>query len=307
MEDFETFFISEEEAGERFDKVLALRLKHAGSRSYFQYLIDEGRVLLNGTPVKKRIKPHAGDEVEVEYALTPELTLKPENIPLNVLYEDDSILVIDKEPGMVVHPATGNWTGTFVNALLYHCRELQELGLSDLRPGIVHRLDKETSGLLIAAKTSIAQKRLIEIFSNRQVHKEYLAVCCGNPGFGTINAPIGRHPVNRKLMAIREEGGRVAITHFKTLVYDEKLCVVNVIIATGRTHQIRVHMKHRGAPVLGDKAYGVPSLNAKFGAERPLLHAWKLGFAHPLTGESLQFEAPIPQDIQHFMNRISKR
>lgn len=260
-----TFFIAEEEAGERLDKILAKRLSGAGSRTYFQFLIDEGKVLVNGAPVKKRAKPKAGDEVEVEYILTPELELKPENIPLKILYEDEAILVVDKPPGMVVHPAAGNWTGTFVNALLYHCREAfsqqmpqipqtsQISHKNALRPGIVHRLDKDTSGLLIAAKTALTQQRLIDQFMNRQVYKEYLAICIGNPGTGTIDAPIGRHPVHRKEMTILQkgEGGRPALTHYRVLAFDERLSLVSVVIATGRTHQIRVHLKHLGQPIDG--------------------------------------------------------
>jgi len=196
-EDCDSFFINDEEAGQRLDKVLSQRLSHVGSRTYFQYLVDEGRVLLNGAPVKKRIKPKSGDEIEIEYILTPELTLKPENIPLDILFEDEYLLVANKAPGMVVHPAIGHWTGTFVNALLYHCNAsitaIQQTTKANeaLRPGIVHRLDKDTSGLLLAAKTLLAQQRLIEIFTGRRIEKEYLAFCVGNPGTGSIDAPIG--------------------------------------------------------------------------------------------------------------------
>lgn len=303
LDESDTFFISENEAGERLDKILTARLSGAGSRTYFQYLIDEGKVLLNGAPVKKRIKPKAGDEVEVQYALTPELKLQAENIPLNVVYEDDDIIVVDKDPGMVVHPAVGHWSGTFVNALLFHCRGT--LSENDtLRPGIVHRLDKDTSGLIIAAKTSLAQQKLIEMFSGRRVYKEYLALCIGNPGVGTIDAPIGRHPTNRKMMAVVEDGGRQAITHCKTLAHNEKLSLVSIVIATGRTHQIRVHMKHRGTPVLGDLIYGVPSFNAKMGIERQMLHAYRLCFEHPMTGKPLEFEAEIPKDMRKVIDKI---
>ncbi|MEI8365489.1 MAG: RluA family pseudouridine synthase [Parachlamydiaceae bacterium] len=306
-EDNDTFIISDEEAGERLDKVLVSRLGSAGSRTYFQFLIDEGRVLLNGEPAKKRIKPKSGDEVEVDYILTPELTLEAENIPLNIIYEDESIIVVDKKPGMVVHPAVGHWTGTFVNALLYYCRVETTIknNKDDLRPGIVHRLDKETSGLIVAAKTLVAQQRLIEMFTKHTVYKEYLAVCVGNPGKGTIDVPIGRHPANRKMMAVLKEGGKAAVTHFQTLAFNEKLSLVSVVIATGRTHQIRVHMKHRGMPVLGDAIYGTPSANTKFGVERQMLHAYRLRFAHPITGEPMSFEAEIPPDMQAVAKKIS--
>jgi 23S rRNA pseudouridine1911/1915/1917 synthase len=299
----DSFFISGEEAGIRLDKILANRFSQAGSRTYFQFLINEQKVLLNGAPVKKRILPKMGDEIEIEYLLTPELTLKPENLPLNIIFEDEAILVVNKMPGMVVHPAPGNWSGTFVNALLYHCREIEarhKENPATLRPGIVHRLDKETSGLLISAKTSQAQQRLIEMFANRRIYKEYLAICVGNPGSGTLDLPIGRHPSNRKLMAI-QENGRQAITHFHSLGVNEKLSLVRVVIETGRTHQIRVHMKHRKTPVLGDSLYGSPSLNAKFNAKRQMLHSYRLKFEHPLTGNPLEFQAEIPQDMQGFI------
>lgn len=308
----DTFFIDEAEAGERLDKILAKRYAAIGSRTYFQFLIEEGNVLLDGVPVKKRTKPKAGDEVEVEFVLTPELELIAEDIPLDIIYEDDALLVINKPAGMVVHPAPGHWTGTFVNALLFHCQN----GMGDwgdasasqaLRPGIVHRLDKETSGLLVAAKTTAAQQRLIEMFAGRRIYKEYLAVCVGNPGEGEINAPIGRHPVQRKMMAVVPEKGRPALTHFRTLAYDESLSLVSVVIATGRTHQIRVHMKHRGYPVLGDSTYGVPRLNAKYGAGRQLLHAHRLRFAHPLTGAPMDFEAPVPPDMQGIIDKLKKK
>lgn len=305
-DDQSSFFISEEEDGERLDKILAKRLSEAGSRTYFQYLIDQGKVLLNGQPVKKRIKPSIGDEVEVEYVLTEELTLKEENIPLNVIYEDSDLIVVNKSAGMVVHPAPGHWSGTFVNALLFHCRDGFSANHEDLlpnqalRPGIVHRLDKDTSGLLIAAKTVLAQQRLIEMFSGRNIYKEYLAICIGNPGGGTVDVPIGRHPIHRQLMAVRSEGGRQAITHFRTLAFNGHLSLVSAVIATGRTHQIRVHMRHRGTPVLGDKLYGVDAQNAKHKVERQLLHAYRLRFNHPITGAPLEFEAPLPADMRDF-------
>lgn len=289
----ELIVIQENEAGERLDKILAHRFKDVWSRTYFQYLIDEHLVLLNGEPVKKRIKPQVGDEVEIQFAATPEIDLSPENIPLDILYEDEHLLAINKPAGMVVHPAPGNWSGTFVNALLFHCGNLE---IEGLRPGIVHRLDKETSGVLIAAKSLLVQQKLVEAFAARQVYKEYLAICVGNPGEGTIEEPIGRHPVHRKHMAV-VQGGKKAITHFQTLATNGKLSVVKVILATGRTHQIRVHLKHHGTPILGDAIYGNPQVNKQYGAERQLLHAYRLQLKHPITGQVLEFEAPIPEDI----------
>lgn len=301
MDETDTIIITEEEAGERLDKVLTNRYRSLHSRTYFQNLLAEGRVLVNGVLLKKRETVKEGDEVEIAFLLTPELKITPENIPLDILYEDDAILVINKPVGMVVHPATGNWTGTFVNALLYHCSLESPAGT--IRPGIVHRLDKDTSGVLIAAKTPQAQQKLVEQFAARQVEKEYLAICCGNPGNITIDLPIGRHPVKRKVMAVREEGGRAAITHCKTLACDGKLSLVKVLIETGRTHQIRVHLKHQGTPVLGDALYGSETVNRRFGAVRQMLHAHKLGIIHPVTGKPMQFVAPIPED----MNRLTPK
>lgn len=300
--DTDLIIITNDEEGDRLDKILAHRFKEVRSRTYFQHLIDEQLVLLNGAPVKKRIKPKAGDEVEIEFIVTPEIDLLPEAIPLDILYEDEHLLAINKPAGMVVHPAPGHWTGTFVNALLYHCQHLPNDGDS-LRPGIVHRLDKDTSGVLIAAKTAIAHQKLVEAFASRKMYKEYLAISLGNPGEGEIDVPIGRHPVNRKQMAVIQSG-RAAHTFCKTLGFNGKLSVVQLIITTGRTHQIRVHLKHRGTPVLGDELYGSAQANKQYKADRQLLHAYKLRFNHPLTGQLLDLCAPIPADIKHFIKTI---
>lgn len=294
--DPEIIVITAEEKGDRLDKVLAIRYKGTYSRTYFQYLLDEHLVLLNGLPVKKRIKPEEGDEVEILFSALPGTDLKPENIKLDVLYEDNDIIVINKPAGMVVHPAPGNWTGTFVNALLGHCSDLKNENNS-LRPGIVHRLDKETSGVLIAAKNTAAQQKLVELFAGRKVYKEYLAICVGNPGKGKIELPIGRHPVQRQKMAIMKEGGKAALTFYETVKFDGTLGQVKVILATGRTHQIRVHMQHLGTPVLGDPVYGRTAINEKFKVDRQMLHAYILKLEHPITGKELTFQAPIPQDM----------
>lgn len=293
--------ISPEEAGERLDKVLAQRYKDTWSRSYFQRLIEEERVLLNGELAKKRVLLQEGDEIEIEFLLTPDLHIHPEAIPLDILYEDSDVLVINKPAGMVVHPAVGNWTGTFVNALLHHCG--LEAAEGDVRPGIVHRLDKETSGVLIAAKNPQAHQRLVAQFAQREVYKEYLAICIGNPGNGTIDASIGRHPVDRKKMAIVEEG-RKAVSHYRTLKSNGQISLVEVILETGRTHQIRVHLKHRNAPVLGDALYGSETLNKKWGTSRQLLHAQRLRLAHPREDKILDVTAPLPDDIKKYVDKI---
>jgi len=297
--DSETIIVTSHEAGERLDKLLANRFENHHSRTYFQYLIEEHLVLLNGQPVKKRIKPVEGDEIEVNFALTPQTEINPEPIPLDILYEDEDLLVVNKPAGLVVHPAPGNWTKTFVNGLLHHCQDLAD-DPTNVRPGIVHRLDKDTSGVLIAAKKSAAQQNLIEQFANRQVTKHYLAFCVGNPGKGEIEAPIARHPVHRKKMAVVETG-KPALSHYETLTYDEKMSLVKITPHTGRTHQIRVHMKHIGHPIIGDPVYGNLSFNQKLKIERQLLHASELSLVHPTTGEPLTFKAPMPQDMEHLL------
>lgn len=302
IEETDLLIVTEEEAGERLDKLLSQRFKEHYSRTYFQYLIDEHLVLLNGIPVKKRIKPQIGDEIEVQFAAAPEIKLVPEEIPLSIIYEDEYLLAINKPAGMVVHPAPGNWSKTFVNALLYHCGHLEGEQAS-LRPGIVHRLDKETSGVLVAAKTLEMQQKLITLFASRQVYKEYIAICIGKAKEGEIAAPIGRHPIHRKQMAV-VPNGKQAISFCKLLGWNEKLSLVQVIIATGRTHQIRVHLKYMGTPVLGDNLYGNSSLNHYYGAQRQLLHAAKVKFNHPLTGQELELTAPLPADMLRFIRKF---
>lgn len=300
----ELFVVDATEADVRIDKILGSRYSEVRSRTYFQYLIAEEEVLVNGKAVKKQFRPKEGDEVEVHFVLTPELEIHPEDIPLDILYEDEYLLAIHKPAGMVVHPAPGNWSGTFVNALLYHCRLSEsDFFQSQNRPGIVHRLDKDTSGVLLAAKDALTQQRLAEQFASRVTYKEYLAICCGNPGTGELNAPIGRHPVHRKLMKVVEKGeGRDSLTKYRTVATDGKISVVRIHLVTGRTHQIRVHMKHLQTPVLGDPAYGNSQLNRRYGETRQLLHARCLKIIHPHTKELLTFEAPIPADIEKYLH-----
>lgn len=292
----ELLIVTAEEAGTRLDRILAERYSEIHSRSYFQYLIREQSVLLNGEPVKKQVRPEEGDEIQVEFILTPEITVTPEAIPLEVLFEDEHLIIINKQAGLVVHPAPGNWSGTLVNALLHHCGGLETQ--NTLRPGIVHRLDKETSGALVAAKTIQAHQKLVALFAERQVKKRYLALCKGNPGEGTIDQPIGRHPVHRKQMACIESGRR-AVTHYKTLQTHEGISLVELDLETGRTHQIRVHMQKLNCPILGDSVYG-----KRDGAKRQMLHAATLKFIHPITDEPLHVEAPIPQDMAKMIKRL---
>lgn len=283
--------ILEEEAGVRIDKILTQKLPEY-SRTYFHFLLKEGAVLLNGQAVKKRHPVAFGDEIEISFIATPEMEAIPEDIPLDIVYEDEHILCINKPPGMVVHPAPGHPRGTFVNALLHHCKALPQ---SDtLRPGIVHRLDKDTSGLLLAAKTTQAHQRLIEMFSNQQIQKTYLAITLGNPKVTRIEGAIKRHPVNRKLMHIDPEG-RPALTEIEILKVEEKLSYLICRPKTGRTHQIRVHLKSKNAPILGDPIYG--QAHPK---RRLQLHAYALEFAHPITNQPLALKTAIPDDMQDF-------
>ncbi len=300
-EDPEFLFIAAEEEGTRIDKLLTERYPQY-SRTYFQSLIEMGCVLLNGEPVKKRIVPEEGDEIEICFQAIPgaSSTLVPENIPLEILFEDDHLLAVNKPPGLVTHPAPGHWTGTFVHALLWHCKEIAP-GQDPLRPGIVHRLDKDTSGVLLAAKTLTAHQRLIELFSARKMEKLYLAVCWGRPQNGIINAPIARHPVHRKEMAVLPDG-REASTEIKVAAFNEKTSLVLLKPRTGRTHQIRIHLKHIGCPILGDPVYGKKNLQE--GPDRQLLHAYRLEFDHPITGTSLRLTAPIPEDMKLWMRRL---
>lgn len=304
----ESFTVEENEPAERLDKFLASKFEQRYSRSYFQHLIENQLVLVNGKPVKKRVAVSAGDEIEIQFSYNREITLEPEEIPLDVLFEDESLIAVNKPKGLVVHPAPGNWTHTFANALLFHCRirdAWSKESLESLRPGIVHRLDKDTTGVLIAAKNLQIQQKLTEAFANRSVYKEYLAICVGNPKKATVEAPIGRHPKLRQKMAIVPEG-RYALSYIDTLHSESGLSLVKIIIATGRTHQVRLHLNHLHSPVLGDELYGNASANQKFKAERPYLHASTLKVRHPLTGNEIVFTAPIPDDMQKIIEKFMK-
>lgn len=292
--------ISIDVSGKRLDQYLAKTYPHL-SRTYFQKLISEELVLCNGKPVKKREKVAEGDEIEVCFTLTEELAIEPENIPLTILYEDEHLIAIDKPAGMVVHPAPGHYTGTFVSALLHHCAYLPE-GSDPKRPGIVHRLDKETSGVLLAAKSSRAHRALVASFAAREVEKTYLAICVGSSKEGTFSFPIGRHKSRRKEMAIVLDG-REAISGITILQKDSSFSLAEVKPKTGRTHQIRVHLRHLGAPVLGDSLYGFEAINEKFGIKRHFLHAHRITLPHPISKEPLTIEAPIPDDMKEFLSK----
>jgi len=298
-----TSIIISDDEEERIDKALAKRFSDH-SRTYFQYLIDNDFVLVNNRKVKKRQLLKKGDEVSIFFQLSPEIELEPEDIPLNILFEDEHIIAVNKPKDFVVHPAIGNRSHTFVNALLYHCQNLAP-SFDPIRPGIVHRLDKDTTGVLLAAKTEIAHRKLIEQFSKRTIEKKYLAICIGKPGSLNINEPIKRHPTKRKEMSVVEDG-KESITKLDVLAYNEELSLVMATPKTGRTHQIRVHLKHVKSPILGDSVYGSDSMNKKFKVERQLLHAFKLKFTHPITSLPFEVIAPIPDDLKKFMQFIAK-
>lgn len=300
--DQNNFLITDKEEIIRIDKLLAEKFK-AESRTYFQYLLENGSVLVNGNRVKKRFIPKIGDEIEIFFQALQDISLKAENIPLEILYEDEHIIAVNKPAGMVVHPACGNWSNTFVNALLYHCKDLVSLK-DEIRPGIVHRLDKDTTGVLLAAKTQIAQQNLINQFKDRKIKKTYLAICINHPKDQIIDLPISRHPINRKEMKV-DENGKEAITEIKVINSNEKLSLVLLTPQTGRTHQIRVHLKHINAPVLGDVIYGNKNFNDNYKVYSQLLHAHILEFLHPITNEFMKIIAPLNDEFKKFIKILS--
>ena len=285
------------------------------SRSAAAKLIEDGAVSVNGKPVlQKKHSVAYGDEVDIDLPEPKECEALPENIPLNVVYEDDYIIVINKPSGMVVHPAPGNYSGTLVNALLYHCKNsLSGIG-GVMRPGIVHRIDKDTSGLLVVAKCDEAHARLSEELKYHGIEREYRALVAGGFGDdeGTVNLPIGRHPVDRKKMAVIHDGtSREAITHYRVLERYEGISYLSLKLETGRTHQIRVHMSHKGHPLLGDSVY--QKNKTQFEVKHPALfdgqalHAIRLSLTHPKSGERMTFECPLPENFERALEILRKK
>ena len=292
-----------ENAGERIDALLPHIVPDL-TRSSAQKLVESGAVLVNGAPVRKNYKSAAGDAIEITLPDPEPVELTPQDIPLDVVYEDADVIVVNKPRGMVVHPAPGHSDGTLVNALLFHCGDsLSGIG-GEKRPGIVHRIDMDTSGLIIAAKNDAAHQSLSAQLSDHSMFRIYEAVVCGRlrEDSGTVNAPIGRHPVDRKRMAVIARGGREAVTHWDVIARYNGFTHVRCRLETGRTHQIRVHMEHIGHPVAGDLVYG--KKKPEKGLEGQCLHARELEFTHPRTGERIHLVCPLPDYFTEFLQKL---
>jgi 23S rRNA pseudouridine1911/1915/1917 synthase len=289
------FVVPKEHARRRIDLCLAKALPEF-SRSRIQQLIRAGFVRLNGASTRPQQVVRTGDQIELTNPPPEKIETRPEAIPLEILFEDNDLIVINKPVGMIVHQGAGHREHTLVNALLYHCPILSGIGGKE-RPGIVHRLDKETSGCLVAAKNDIAHRELSKQFAARTVEKIYLALVAGKVGkqSGVIEESIGRHAVHRQRMSVSSPRGRAARTEYRVLHSNKQASLLECRLHSGRTHQVRVHLHHLGHPVLGDKIYA-PRLAGNF--PRQMLHAWKLGFRHPRTGEWKNFEAPLPEDFK---------
>jgi len=300
--------VQDEYEGLRIDRFLSEQSEDL-SRSYIQKLIRENRLEVNGMPVKSSYQVRSDDAIRFEVPANQEPEILPENIPLDILYEDSCLIVINKPKGMVVHPAAGHYSGTLVNALMYHCKDLSGIN-GILRPGIVHRIDKDTSGILVCAKNDQAHRNLAEQLKEHSITRRYEAICVGTfqEPEGTVTGSIGRNPNNRKLMAINEKNGKHAITHYKVLHNFEKYAHVECSLETGRTHQIRVHMTSIHHPLLGDIIYGGRLSSYKLNGcelEGQTLHAKVLGFVHPVTEQYMEFEAPLPEYFQQLLKKLS--
>jgi len=303
--DEEIITITAMESGDRLDALLARNID-ALTRSAAVRLIEQGLVTLSGKPVKKNYKCSEGDEFAVILPELEEVPLVPQDIPLDVVFEDNDVIVVNKPRGMVVHPAPGHPDGTLVNALMFHCGDsLSGIG-GEKRPGIVHRIDKDTSGLLIAAKNDFAHRFLSAQLAGRSLSREYEAIVRGNlrEDSGRIDKPIGRHPTDRKRMAVTEKNSRTAATNWTVIARYRGYCRVKCSLETGRTHQIRVHMASIGHPLLGDYTYGAPS--PEKGLEGQCLHARRLKFIHPRTNEQVVLECPLPEYFTDVMSKLGE-
>ena len=288
-----------DESGKRLDAYLAENTEL--TRTRIQQLIKEENIKVNDKKTKSSYKIETGDTIEVFIPEKKEIDLVPQNISINILYEDNDIAVINKKAGLVIHPSHGHESGTLVNAIMFHIKDLSGIN-GEIRPGIVHRLDKDTSGLVIIAKNDKAHNRLSEMFKNKEINKTYLAIVKGSLGRdkGSLETQMGRDPKDRKKMSVLKTGGKTAITNYEVLDKNDKFSLVRVNIETGRTHQIRVHMKYLGYPILGDSVYGKESKSVK----RQMLHAYKLEFLHPVTGKEMIIKSEIPKDFSEVLEKI---
>ena len=292
--------VETEDEGKRLDIYLSDHIKDY-SRNSIKKLINDENIKVNNFFVKASYKVKPKDNVEIIFPTTTEIAIEPQNIPLDIVYEDDDIIVINKPKGMVVHPAPGNYRDTLVNALLYYTPSLSQINGS-LRPGIVHRIDKDTSGLLVVAKTDTAHIKLAQELKEHNITRKYRALTEGviKEDCGRIDEPIGRHPIDRKRMAVVSKNGKRAITHYKVLERFDKNTLIEAKLETGRTHQIRVHMEHIGHPIVGDPVYGYRK--QKFNLKGQLLHAKELSFLHPITNVPLKFKCNLPEDFFKIIN-----
>ncbi|WP_371297923.1 RluA family pseudouridine synthase [Ruminococcus sp.] len=299
----EKLFFTIEKGGERIDKYLSEQLEDM-TRSHIQKLIKENMVRVNGMAVKSNFKLSASDQIEVEIPELKEPDILPENIPLDILYEDQDILVVNKPKGMVVHPAPGHYTGTLVNAIMYHCKDNLSGINGVMRPGIVHRIDMDTTGSLLICKNDRAHQALAEQLKEHSITRKYHAIVHGRlkEDEGTIDKPIGRHPIDRKKMSVHCTNGREAITHYRVLKRFQQFTYIECQLETGRTHQIRVHMSSIGHPILGDQVYGPAKCPYKLQGQT--LHAKILGITHPTTGEYMEFDAPLPDYFQGLLEKM---
>lgn len=297
--------VTDDMADLRIDKLISEAYPDF-SRSYIQKLIKEGRAMCQEKAVKANYRPQAGDRLQLTIPEPENLSIEPENIPLDIVYEDNDVILVNKPKDMVVHPAPGHYEHTLVNALLYHCRDNLSGINGVLRPGIVHRIDKDTTGVLIVCKNDRAHNSLAEQLKVHSITRKYNAIVYNSfkEESGTVNAPIGRHPVDRKKMAINHKNGKEAITHYRVLDNFSGYAHVECSLETGRTHQIRVHMSSISHPLLGDEIYG--PAKSKFHLQGQTLHARVFGFQHPTTGEYMEFEAPLPEYFTDLLKNFTK-